>query len=57
MTSPIERPNRPALSLHVPAPHARPGDEIDFGHIDIPAAGRVRGPDDGASAAATHGVV
>jgi 2-oxoisovalerate dehydrogenase E1 component alpha subunit len=40
-----ERPNRPALSLHVPEPEARPGDEVDFSHISIPAAGSVRRPD------------
>ncbi len=40
-----ERPNRPALSLHVPEPEARPGDEVDFSHIEIPAAGSVARPD------------
>src|SRR3954471_9660108 len=39
MTKRPERPNRPALSLHVPEPAARPGDEVDFSYIDIPAAG------------------
>ncbi|TFI59703.1 3-methyl-2-oxobutanoate dehydrogenase (2-methylpropanoyl-transferring) subunit alpha [Sphingomonas parva] len=57
MTSQIERPNRPALSLHVPEPNARPGDEIDFSHIEIPAAGSVRRPDIGASPAETHELV
>ena len=40
-----ERPNRPALSLHVPEPEARPGEEADFSHISIPPAGSVRRPD------------
>jgi 2-oxoisovalerate dehydrogenase E1 component alpha subunit len=40
-----ERPNRPALSLHVPEPEARPGDEVDFSHIPIPAAGSAPRPD------------
>src|SRR5687768_18606948 len=52
-----ERPNRPALSLHVPEPPARPGDEVDFSHIEIPAAGSVRRPDAAAPAAETHELV
>ncbi len=45
MSKDRERPNRPALSLHVPEPEARPGDEVDFSHIEIPAAGSVRRPE------------
>jgi 2-oxoisovalerate dehydrogenase E1 component alpha subunit len=45
MLEPTERRNRPALSLHVPEPEARPGDEVDFSHIAIPAAGSVARPD------------
>ena len=45
MLEPTERRNRPALSLHVPEPDARPGDEVDFSHIQIPAAGSVARPD------------
>jgi 2-oxoisovalerate dehydrogenase E1 component alpha subunit len=52
-----ERPNRPALSLHVPEPGARPGDAVDFSHIDIPAAGSVRRPDPHAAASETHDLV
>src|SRR3954467_442541 len=52
-----ERPNRPALSLHVPEPGARPGDAVDFSHIDIPAAGSVRRPDPHCPAAETHDLV
>jgi 2-oxoisovalerate dehydrogenase E1 component alpha subunit len=57
MTESRERPNRPALSLHVPEPPARPGDEVDFSHIEIPAAGSVRRPDSAAPAAETHELV
>ncbi|WP_324749696.1 3-methyl-2-oxobutanoate dehydrogenase (2-methylpropanoyl-transferring) subunit alpha [Sphingomonas sp. LY54] len=52
MTSDNGRPNRPALSLHVPEPDARPGDEVDFSHIEIPAAGSVARPDVAVEAAA-----
>ena len=57
MTERLERPNRPALSLYVPEPPARPGDEVDFSHIEIPAAGSVRRPDVAAPAADTHELV
>jgi 2-oxoisovalerate dehydrogenase E1 component alpha subunit len=50
MLDPTERRNRPALALHVPEPPARPGEEIDFSHIEIPAAGSVRRPDIAAAA-------
>jgi 2-oxoisovalerate dehydrogenase E1 component alpha subunit len=54
MTDKAERRNRPALSLHVPEPGARPGDPVDFGGIAIPAAGSVARPDIGVPAAETH---
>src|SRR5687768_2262154 len=57
MNKASERPNRPALSLYVPEPPARPGDEVDFSHIEIPAAGSVRRPDAAAPAAETHELV
>jgi 2-oxoisovalerate dehydrogenase E1 component alpha subunit len=57
MNKASKRPNRPALSLHVPEPSARPGDEIDFSHIEIPAAGSARRPDSAAPAAETHDLV
>jgi 2-oxoisovalerate dehydrogenase E1 component alpha subunit len=57
MTSQIERPNRPALSLHVPEPEARPGDEVDFSHVVVPAAGSVRRPDPAVPASDTHDLV
>ena len=41
----MERRNRPALELYVPEPHARPGDEVDFSHIQVPPAGSVPRPD------------
>ncbi|HEY4366678.1 MAG TPA: thiamine pyrophosphate-dependent enzyme [Steroidobacteraceae bacterium] len=37
--------NPTKLSLHVPAPHARPGDPVNFDHLVIPAAGELRCPD------------
>ena len=54
MADSLERRNRPALSLHVPEPDARPGDEVDFSAIEIPAAGSVGRPDVVAAAADTH---
>ena len=54
MTDQIERRNRPALSLHVPEPEGRPGDEPDFSHIVIPAAGEAPRPDVAVAAAETH---
>src|SRR3954471_8579345 len=57
MTKASERPNRPALSLHVPEPPARPGDAVDFSHVVIPAAGSVRRPDAAAPSAETHELV
>jgi 2-oxoisovalerate dehydrogenase E1 component alpha subunit len=54
MTRATERRNRPALSLHVPEPDARPGDEVDFSSIAIPAAGSVPRPDVAAAPADTH---
>src|SRR3954447_12299460 len=52
-----ERPNRPALSLHAPERHARPGGAVDFSWIDMPEAGSVRRPDPHAPAAETHDLV
>ncbi|MFT3978798.1 MAG: thiamine pyrophosphate-dependent enzyme, partial [Sphingomonas bacterium] len=39
------RSNLKPLALHVPEPRFRPGDEVDFSAVDIPAAGSVRRPD------------
>ena len=54
MADKIERRNRPALSLHVPEPDARPGDEIDFSALVIPPAGEAMRPDVVAPASETH---
>ena len=35
----------PPLSLHIPAPHARPGEKPDFSQLAVPAAGAARRPD------------
>jgi 2-oxoisovalerate dehydrogenase E1 component alpha subunit len=39
------RPNLPPLSLHVPEPRYRPGDEADFSDIEVLPAGETRRPD------------
>jgi 2-oxoisovalerate dehydrogenase E1 component alpha subunit len=57
MSNQSGRANRPPLSLHVPEPAARPGDEVDFSGIGIPAAGSVRRPDASAPPAETHELV
>ena len=49
-----ERPNRPALTLHVPEPEARPGDAVDFGRIAVPGAGSAPRPDVAVAATETH---
>jgi 2-oxoisovalerate dehydrogenase E1 component alpha subunit len=54
MASDPLRPNRPALSLHVPEPEARPGDAPDFSWVQVPAAGSAPRPDVAAPAAETH---
>lgn len=43
--------NRPPLSLHIPEPPARPGEEADFSHIQVLPAGATPRPD---SSAETH---
>ncbi|MGB7408913.1 MAG: 3-methyl-2-oxobutanoate dehydrogenase (2-methylpropanoyl-transferring) subunit alpha [Pontixanthobacter sp.] len=45
-----DRANKPALQLHVPEPSYRPGDTVDFAHIDVPAAGAQMRPDEGCDA-------
>jgi 2-oxoisovalerate dehydrogenase E1 component alpha subunit len=54
MAADHERANRPSLSLHVPEPEARPGDEPDFSWVHVPAAGSVPRPDVAAAASETH---
>ncbi|TWJ09889.1 LOW QUALITY PROTEIN: 2-oxoisovalerate dehydrogenase E1 component alpha subunit [Altererythrobacter ishigakiensis] len=38
--------NRPQLKLHVPEPKYRPGDEVDYSHLEIPKAGEQPRPDE-----------
>src|SRR3546814_16573868 len=38
--------NKPALALHVPEPKFRPGDAVDFSHLEIPQAGLLTRPDE-----------
>jgi 2-oxoisovalerate dehydrogenase E1 component alpha subunit len=45
MNSESPRANIPPLSLYVPEPHARPGEEADFSHINILPAGITPRPD------------
>ena len=40
-----DRSNLKPLALHVPEPRFRPGDEVDFSVVDIPAAGAAPRPD------------
>ncbi|TMM49738.1 3-methyl-2-oxobutanoate dehydrogenase (2-methylpropanoyl-transferring) subunit alpha [Qipengyuania marisflavi] len=44
--APQQGSNKPALSLHVPEPKYRPGDAVDFSHIDVPPAGEQPRPDE-----------
>lgn len=54
MRNDSERRNRPALSLHVPEPEARPGEEVDFSWVKVPAAGSAPRPDVAAAPAETR---
>ncbi|WP_188053056.1 3-methyl-2-oxobutanoate dehydrogenase (2-methylpropanoyl-transferring) subunit alpha [Sphingosinithalassobacter sp. CS137] len=49
-----QRSNLPKLSLHVPEPKFRPGDEVDFSDVDVPAAGSASRPDSAADPAEFH---
>ena len=46
--------NRPPLSLHVPEPRFRPGDAVDYSHVEVPPAGAARRPEPGEGAASFH---
>ena len=48
------RSNLPPLSLHVPEPRFRPGDEADFSDIIIPPAGAVARPPENVKPAEIH---
>jgi 2-oxoisovalerate dehydrogenase E1 component alpha subunit len=45
------------LSLHIPEPPSRPGDEADFSHFEIPAAGVVARPDSAVAASEIRDMV
>ncbi len=45
MTESGDRSNRPPLSLHIPRPDMRPGEEPDFSEVVVPKAGSVARPD------------
>ena len=45
------RANLKPLVLHVPEPRFRPGDEVDFGDVEVPPAGAAARPDTAAQAA------
>jgi 2-oxoisovalerate dehydrogenase E1 component alpha subunit len=47
----MAKPNLPPMSLYVPEPPARPGEEADFSHIAVPPAGSMPRPD---TVAAVH---
>ena len=49
-----KRGNLPPLSLHVPEPHFRPGDKVDYSWLAIPPAGAQPRPDEGCVASETH---
>ncbi len=48
------RGNKPKLSLHVPEPHYRPGDAVDFSHVEVTKAGDQFRPDEVCDAKDTH---
>ena len=48
------RGNLPPLSLHVPEPKFRPGDVVDYSHLQIPPAGAQARPDEACAAAETN---
>ncbi|WP_294058152.1 3-methyl-2-oxobutanoate dehydrogenase (2-methylpropanoyl-transferring) subunit alpha [Sphingomonas sp.] len=53
MTDP-RRANLPPLSLHVPEPRFRPGDDVDFSDVAVPPAGSARRPDTADKADSFH---
>ena len=54
MATEAAKANRPRLSLHVPEPHFRPGDAVDFSHLAVPEAGAQPRPDEACAAAETN---
>lgn len=49
-----DRPNRPGLTFHVPEPPFRPGDTVDYSHLDIPPRDQIPRPDETADARDIH---
>lgn len=50
-----DRPNnRPSLSLHVPEPNFRPGDQVDYSYLDIPRPDAIARPDETAEPGSIH---
>jgi 2-oxoisovalerate dehydrogenase E1 component alpha subunit len=47
------RGNLPPLQLYVPEPKYRPGDAVDYSHLEIPEAGRLARPDEACEARET----
>ncbi|TCM21756.1 2-oxoisovalerate dehydrogenase E1 component alpha subunit [Novosphingobium sp. PhB165] len=47
------RGNLPPLDLYVPEPKFRPGDPVDYTHLEIPTAGKLARPDEGCAASET----
>lgn len=56
MAEPVASPrgNLPPLALHVPEPRYRPGDAVDYSHLQIPPAGQQPRPDESCAAADTN---
>jgi 2-oxoisovalerate dehydrogenase E1 component alpha subunit len=48
------RANRPTLKLHVPEPHFRPGDKVDYSYLEIPAPDAIARPDEAAEPGLLH---
>lgn len=48
------RGNLPPLALHVPEPKFRPGDKVDYSHLEISRAGDQPRPDEQCPAVETH---
>lgn len=44
------RSNEPGLTLHVPEPHFRPGDPVDYSYLDIPPPDQIPRPDEAVNA-------
>ncbi|QKS00712.1 3-methyl-2-oxobutanoate dehydrogenase (2-methylpropanoyl-transferring) subunit alpha [Sphingomonas sp. CL5.1] len=56
MSGDPDRSNLKPLSLHVPEPRFRPGDEVDFSVVEVPAAGSAPRPDTHDEAASFSGL-